>query len=80
MMNIDVNNPREVYLAGVAVLSEALGPVGYARFMQQVGACRGDYTKEKYEMPDMSFAEIMAGIEKMNEEYAKFKSAQSSNA
>ena len=80
MMNIDVNNPREVYLAGVAVLSEALGPVGYARFMQQVGACHGDYTKEKYEMPDMSFAEIMAGIEKMNEEYAKFKSAQGSNA
>ena len=46
MMNIDVNNPREVYLAGVAVLSEALGPVGYARFMQQVGACHGDYTKD----------------------------------
>lgn len=81
MMNIDINNPDEVQLAGIAVLTEALGPVGCARFMQQIGArSEGDYTAEKYEQPEMSFPEIMAGIERMHAEYAKFKAAQNSDA
>ena len=71
MLNIDVNNPREVYLTGVAVLSEALGPVGYARFMQQVGACHGDYTKEKYEMPDMSWDELVDELQKIKDKQYK---------
>lgn len=79
MMNIDINNPEELQLAGIAVLTEALGPVGYARFMEQMGArYTGDYTKEKYERPEMSFAEIMVGVERMNAEYARFKAAQRS--
>ena len=71
MLNINVNNPREVYLAGIAVLSEALGPVGYARFMQQVGACHGDYTKEKYEVPDMSWDELVDELQKIKDKQHK---------
>ena len=33
MMNIDLNNPEAVRLAGITALTEALGPVGYALFM-----------------------------------------------
>lgn len=80
MMNIDLNNPEAVRLAGITALTEALGPVGYALFMQQMGACSGDYTKEKYEQPEMTLEEIMAGIEEMKLEYAKLKAAQNSDA
>lgn len=65
MLNIDVNNPREVYLTGVKVLSEALGPVGFASFMRQCGMTGGDYTKEKYEKPEMTWEEIKEGLQKI---------------
>ena len=33
--------------AGMQVLAESLGPVGFARFIQQFEIGYGDYTKEK---------------------------------
>ena len=47
----------EIRTTGLKALLEALGPVGMARFMQQYDVGYGDYTKEKYEQPDMTIEE-----------------------
>ena len=62
---LDVNSPRAVRAAGFRALREALGSVGMVRFLQQFDDGHGDYTKEKYEMPEQSLDEIEAEIEKM---------------
>ena len=64
MKNIDVNNPQEVIDAGYKALTESLGPVGFAKFMHYINPSKGDYTKEKYEIPPMTFAEIKATLAK----------------
>jgi len=53
-----LNNMAEIRTIGLKALLEALGPVGMVRFMQQYDAGYGDYTKEKYELPDMAMEEI----------------------
>jgi len=55
---VDVNNLLEVRKVGLEALKEALGAVGTARFLQQYDKGSGDYSKEKYEQPDLSFEEI----------------------
>ena len=52
MMDINLNSPADVRAAGTKILIEALGPIGYTRFIQQFENGYGDYTKEKYEQPD----------------------------
>lgn len=64
MMDINLNSPVDVRAAGTKVLVEALGPVGFARFIQQFENGYGDYTKEKYEQPDLSFEELDAELKK----------------
>ncbi len=54
MMDVNINSPVAVRLAGMEALSGALGPVGFARFFQQIEDGHGDYTKEKYQQPDIS--------------------------
>ncbi|MCD8241367.1 MAG: hypothetical protein LUD73_02920 [Lachnospiraceae bacterium] len=39
-------------------LTEALGSIGVAKFMQQYNINYGDYTTEKQKKPDISFDEI----------------------
>lgn len=63
MMNINLNNPKEVREAGIQVLKETLGPVGMARFIQQYDSGNGDYTKEKQEDADVSIDEIEMALE-----------------
>ncbi|MBQ8698554.1 MAG: hypothetical protein IJ812_09625 [Schwartzia sp.] len=58
MIDVNVNNPMELRMAGIQVLAEALGPVGFARFVQQMENGCGDYTKEKYEQPEMAMDEL----------------------
>lgn len=58
MMNIDLNSPIDVREAGMQAVVDALGPVGFARFIQQFERGYGDYTKEKYENESLSFEEI----------------------
>lgn len=58
MLNVNLNNPIEIRTIGIQALKEALGPVGMVRFMQQYDMGYGDYTKEKYENPDISLDEI----------------------
>ncbi|MBO6294068.1 MAG: hypothetical protein J6N51_17700 [Selenomonas sp.] len=64
MMDVNLNSPVDVRAAGTKVLIEALGPVGFARFIQQFENGYGDYTKEKYEQPDPSFEELDAELKK----------------
>ena len=52
MKKIDLNNRQEVIDAGYKALTESLGPVGFAKFMQYINPGKGDYTKEKYETSD----------------------------
>jgi hypothetical protein len=39
-------------------LREALGPAGMVRFIQQYENGYGDYTKEKYQQPNLTIEEI----------------------
>jgi hypothetical protein len=55
---INVNNLIEIRKTGLQALREALGPVGMVRFMQQYENGYGDYTKEKYQQPDLTVEEI----------------------
>lgn len=55
---MNLNNPIEIRTIGIQALKEALGPVGMVRFMQQYDMGYGDYTKEKYENPDISLDDI----------------------
>lgn len=58
MMDVNVNSLADVRLAGIKALVEAMGPVGYVRFMQQFENGYGDYTKEKYLRPEPNFEEL----------------------
>jgi hypothetical protein len=55
---INVNNLIEIRKTGLQALREALGPVGMVRFIQQYENTYGDYTKEKYQQPDLTVEEI----------------------
>ncbi len=51
----------EIRRLGTEALINALGPIGMARFLEEYdNGGQGDYTKEKYEMPDYSIEEILA--------------------
>ena len=56
--NLNTNNLMEIRKIGLQALQEALGPVGMVRFIQQYENGYGDYTKEKYQQPDMGVDEI----------------------
>ncbi len=58
MVNIDMNSPVDVRNAGMHALANALGPVGFVRFVQQFEKGYGDYTNEKYEKQNLSIAEL----------------------
>ena len=55
---LDVNNFVEIRKIGLQALKEALGPVGMVRFIQQYENGYGNYTKEKYQQPDLTVEEV----------------------
>ena len=55
---LNINNQMEVRKMGLQALTEALGPVGMVRFIQQYENGFGDYTVEKYQKPDYTAEEI----------------------
>jgi hypothetical protein len=55
---INVNNLMEIRKIGLQALKEALGPIGMVRFIQQYENGHGDYTKEKYQQPNLTVEEI----------------------
>jgi hypothetical protein len=62
---INMNNLVEIRRIGLQALNDALGPVGMVRFMQQYENGSGDYTKEKYQRPDLTIEEIDALLKKV---------------
>ncbi len=61
---INLNSPAEVRRAGISALTKALGPAGMTIFLQQFENGVGDYTKEKYENPDIPLNELISQLEK----------------
>lgn len=64
MSNVNVNSQAAVRVAGIQALVESLGPVGFARFIQQFETGYGDYTKEKYLGQEPSMDEINQELQK----------------
>jgi hypothetical protein len=67
----DDQTQEKIHLEGEAVLAiikknkkDALGPVGMVKFIQQYENGYGDYTKEKYEQPDLAIEEIDSLLQK----------------
>ena len=71
MINVDYDNPEELRRAGFDALINALGPVGFTKFMQQIYPGTGDYTKEKYEQPEMTPEEEKEFIRQVYEMQAR---------
>lgn len=69
MVKLVVNNettPNEIRKAGIKALSDALGPVGMAMFLQQFDRGQGDYTKDREEVfRDLKREDVLQGIRKI---------------
>ena len=64
MMNVNINNQMELRAAGMQVLLDSLGPVGFASFIQQFENGYGDYTKEKYLRPELTIDDLESELQK----------------
>ena len=62
---INTNNFPEVRKIGLEALKNALGPAGMVRFIQQYENGNGDYTKEKYQQPDLTVEDIDLMLKKV---------------
>ncbi len=62
MKKISYNSQVKSRLAGYETLREVLGTDVALSFLRLFDSGSGDYTKEKYEQPDISLEEIVAGI------------------
>ena len=60
----DYKSTEEVRRIGLEALADALGPVDAVRFLQSFDLGRGDYTKERSQVLDLTLDEIFRGIEK----------------
>lgn len=47
-MKAEILNPAELRAAGYKALTDALGPLGMARFLRQFEQGQGDYTRERH--------------------------------
>lgn len=65
MVNVNLNSPIDIRNAGMKALEDALGPIGMVKFMQQYDNGHGDYTKEKYEEPEMKLEELDVLLKKI---------------
>lgn len=66
--DVNLNSPYEIRKAALEAVLESLGPVGFAKFIQMIEPGTGDYTKEKYERPEMTEEEFRAELKKMRRE------------
>ena len=55
-------NVHDIFNVGCKVLINALGTVGFARFMRQAVYMKGDYTAEKYQRSQPTMDEILAEL------------------
>jgi len=63
----DFKSTEEIRRIGIEALAEALGPVDAVRFLQSFDLGRGDYTKERSNVLDLTLDEIFRGIERRKE-------------
>ena len=63
----DFKSTEEIRRIGIEALAEALGPVDAVRFLQSFDLGRGDYTKERSHVLDLTLDEILRGIERQKE-------------
>ena len=60
----DFRSAEEIRRIGIEALAEALGPVDAVRFLQSFDLGRGDYTRERSNVLDLTLDEIFRGIER----------------
>jgi hypothetical protein len=65
---VNLKNPVDVRMAGMRALTAALGYDGAQAFLSQSFGGKGDYTKDKYELPEPSFEELTAELRKVDAE------------
>lgn len=54
----------EIRQRGIKALTQALGPVGMVRFLQQFDTGQGDYSRDRQELlAEISFDDVIAQIE-----------------
>ena len=63
---LNPDSPATIRALGLRALKDALGPVGMARFMQQCEEGYGDYTAEKYNMPDEDMKILIGDLKKIS--------------
>jgi hypothetical protein len=63
---VNLNILIEIMKVVLQALKDALGPIGMVKFIQQYENGSGDYTKEKYEQPDIAIEEIDSLLRKNN--------------
>jgi hypothetical protein len=60
---------NEIRKAGIEALTQALGPAGMLRFIQQFDLGHGDYTKDREKLLEhYTIEEIIEGIKQLEEE------------
>ncbi|MCL2219773.1 MAG: hypothetical protein FWC23_06855 [Chitinispirillia bacterium] len=75
MIAVDINDVVEVHAAGLRVLRENLGPDVTMAFLNLTIGGKGDWTKEKYDRPDMTEAEMAAFLERAKADTAARRGA-----
>ncbi len=60
----DLKSTEEINRIEIEASAKALGPVDAVRFLQSFDLGRGDYTKERSHVFDLTLDEIFRGIEK----------------
>jgi hypothetical protein len=68
MIAVDIDDATELYAIGTRILNEGLGPDGARAFLNLSLGGRGDWTKEKYNQPDMTEAELDEFVERARAE------------
>lgn len=64
MINVDQMTPVEIQKAGLTVLAQELGAVGFVRFIQQYELGKGNYTKDRHQWLDqLSSDDVLKLIE-----------------
>ncbi|MDE7277458.1 MAG: hypothetical protein K2N98_11505, partial [Lachnospiraceae bacterium] len=57
---VSLTKNSEIRRIGTEALIKALGPIGMVKFLEEYdNGGSGDYTKEKYEQPDLSIDDIL---------------------
>lgn len=65
LINVNMNNPAQIRSAGMDILANTMGPIAFTRFFQQFESGEGNYTKEKYNEPSLSFDELDNELKKI---------------